>query len=131
MNKLPLSSLPEIGYNKDGDTLFELLLNQSCNMQLSFQDALYALFKIKGQERRTQILNWMIEAYNDSYAINIKEYRSCEDALWKNTKNEDIHITKLYALEYGNKMLEQYFGTLQQVINKEYFPAGSISFRKA
>ena len=131
-NKLPLSSLPEIEYNKEENrTLFGLLLNKPSNLRLSFMDSLYALFSIAGQDRRSQLLSWMIETYDEKFDVNIDEYRADESALWKNTKNEDMQITNLYALSYGDKMLEQYFGTLPQIINKEYLPAGPISFKKA
>lgn len=131
-NKLPLKSLPEIEYNKDEKlTLFGLLLNKPSNLRLSFCDSLYALFTIAGQDRRTQLLQWMIESYDEKYDVNIDEYRADESALWKNTKNEDKPITELYALSYNDKKLEQYFGNLPQIINKDYLPAGPISFKHA
>lgn len=131
-NKLPLKSLPDIEYDKEEKrTLFGLLLNKPSNTRLSFCDALYALFSIAGQDRRTQLLQWMIETYDKKYDVNVSEYRADESALWKNTKNEDRPITELYALSYNDKKLEQYFGNLPQIINKEYFPAGPIPFKSA
>lgn len=131
-NKLPLESLPEIEYDKEEKrTLFGLLLNKPSNLRLSFCDSLYALFSIAGQDRRTQLLQWMIETYDEKYDSKVSEYRADESALWKNTKNEDKQITELYALSYNDKKLEQYFGNLPQIINKEYLPAGPISFRNA
>lgn len=73
----------------------------------------------------------MIETYDQEYDVNIAEYRADESAKWKNTKNDDKAITDLYALSYNDKKLEQYFGNLPKIINKEYFPAGPISFKKA
>lgn len=131
-NKLPLKSLPDIEYDKEEKrTLFGLLLSKPSNLRLSFCDALYALFSIVGQDRRTQLLQWMIETYDEKYDANVSEYRADESALWKNTKNEDRPITELYALSYNDKKLEQYFGNLPQIINKEYLPAGPISFKSA
>lgn len=131
-NKLPLKDLPNIEYDKEEHlTLFGLLLNKPSNLRLSFCDALYALFSISGQDRRSQLLQWMIETYDEKYDVNIEEYRADESALWKNTKNEDKPITELYALSYNDKKLEQYFGNLPQIINKDYLPAGPISFRNA
>lgn len=131
-NKLPLESLPEIEYDiEEKRTLFGLLLNKPSNMRLSFCDALYALFSIVGQERRTQLLQWMIETYEEKYDVDVSEYRSDEYALWKNTKNEDRPITELYALSYSDKKLEQYFGNLPQIINKDYLPSSPLSFKNA
>lgn len=131
-NKLPLKDLPNIEYDKEEKrTLFGLLLNKPSNLRLSFCDSLYALFSIAGQDRRTQILQWMIETYDEKYDVNVSEYRADESAKWKNTKNEDTPITELYALSYNDKKLEQYFGNLPQIINKDYLPAGPISFKNA
>lgn len=131
-NKLPLADLPNIEYDKEKkSTLFELLLSEPSNTRFSFCDSLYALFSFVGKERRTQLLQWMIETYDDKYDVDVTEYRADESAKWKNTKNEDKPITELYALSYNDKTLEQYFGNLPKIINKEYLPAGPISFKKA
>ena len=131
-NKLPLKDLPNIEYDKEEKrTLFGLLLNKPSNLRLSFCDSLYALFSIYGQERRAQLLQWMIETYDEKFDVNVTEYRADEDAKWKNTKNDDKPISELYALSYNDKKLEQYFGNLPQIINKDYLPAGPISFKNA
>lgn len=131
-NKLPLKDLPNIEYDKEEKrTLFGLLLNKPSNLRLSFCDSLYALFTIAGQDRRAQLLQWMIETYDEKYDVNVTEYRADESAKWKNTKNDDKPITELYALSYNEKRLEQYFGNLPQIINKDYLPAGPISFKNA
>lgn len=131
-NKLPLKDLPNIEYDKEENrTLFGLLLNKPSNLCLSFCDSLYALFSIAGQDRRAQLLQWMIETYDEKYDVNVTEYRADESAKWKNTKNEDKPIIELYALSYNDKKLEQYFGNLPQIINKDYLPAGPISFKNA
>lgn len=131
-NKLPLKDLPNIEYDKEEErTLFSLLLNKPSNLRLSFCDSLYALFTIAGQDRRSQLLQWMIETYDEKYDVNVTEYRADESAKWKNTKNDDKPITELYALSYNDKKLEQYFGNLPQIINKDYLPAGPISFKNA
>lgn len=131
-NKLPLKDLPNIEYDKEEKrTLFGLLLNKPSNLRLSFCDSLYALFSITGQERRAQLLQWMIETYDEKYDVNVTEYRADESAKWKNAKNDDKPISELYALSYNDKKLEQYFGNLPQIINKDYLPAGPISFKNA
>ena len=131
-NKLPLKDLPNIEYDKEEKrTLFGLLLNKPSNLRLSFCDSLNALFSIAGQDRRSQLLQWMIETYDEKYDIDVTKYRAEESAKWKNTKNEDKPITELYALSYNDKTLEQYFGNLPKIINKEYLPAGPISFKNA
>lgn len=131
-NKLPLKELPNIEYDKDENrTLFGLLLNKPSNLRLSFCDSLYALFSIAGQDRRAQLLLWMIETYDEKYDVNVTEYRADESAKWKNTKNEDKPIIELYALSYNDKKLEQYFGNLPQIINKDYLPSGPIPFKNA
>ena len=73
----------------------------------------------------------MIETYDQKYDVNVAEYRADESAKWKNTKNDDKPIAELYALSYNEKKLEQYFGNLPKIINKEYLPAGPISFKNA
>ena len=60
----------------------------------------------------------------------INEYRDDELALWKNSQGEKVQIKKLYALEYGNRKLEQYFGSNPKIINKDYLPTGD-AFREA
>ena len=131
-NKLPLKDLPNIEYDKEKKcTLFGLLLNKPSNLRLSFCDSLYALFSIAGQDRRVQLLQWMIETYDEKYDVNVSEYRTDESAKWKNTKNDDKPIAELYALAYNDKKLEQYFGNLPQIINKEYLPTGPTPFKKA
>ena len=131
-NKLPLKDLPTIEYDKEEKrTLFGLLFNKPSNLRLSFCDSLYALFSIAGKDRRAQLLQWMIETYDQKYDVNVAEYRADESAKWKNTKNDDKPIAELYALSYNEKKLEQYFGNLPKIINKEYLPAGPISFKNA
>ena len=116
-NKIPLSSLPEIKLTDDTTLFSKLPFKES----LDFLDALYALISVLGQERRTQLLNWMIDSYNESYNEKIEEYRNDEHALWKNNKNEDVQIKNLYALDYWTKTLDQYFGSNPQIINKVAF----------
>lgn len=130
-NKLPLKTIPEIEYDREGKrTLFGLLLNKPSNLRLAFCDALYALYSISSQEKRSQLLQWMIETYEEKYDTSIKDYRTDKSAVWKNTKNQNIPISDLYALSYNDKKLEQYFGNLPQIINKDYLPSNSISFKK-
>lgn len=131
-NKLPLADLQNIEYDKEEKrTLFGLLLSKPSNTRLSFCDSLYALFSFVGKERRIQLLQWMIETYDEKYDVDVTEYRADESAKWKNTKNDDKPIAELYALSYNEKKLEQYFGNLPKIINKEYLPAGPISFKNA
>ncbi len=125
-NKIPLKDLPEIK-TPDNATLFSAL---PFKVSFDFLDALYALISIQGQERRTQLLEWMIENYDESFDLKVLEYREDEHALWFNNKNEKVHIKDLYALDYSDKTLEQYFGTNSRIVNKQYFPAGE-SFKKA
>lgn len=119
-NKLPLNSIPKIEYAKD-EFLFGLL---DFKAKLDFLDALYALFKIADSVRRKIIITWMIDQYEEKYDAQIEAYREDEGATWFNTKNEPVQIKKLYALEAGSKMLEQYFGNLPQIINTDYLPEG-------
>lgn len=119
-NKFPISALPEIEL-ADKTTLFSRL---PFKQSLDFLDCLYALFSIKGQDRRSQILDWMIDAYDKTLDEKIREYREDPGALWYNSKNEEKHIGELYALEYGNKVLKEYFGSHPCIINPLYFPTG-------
>jgi hypothetical protein len=125
-NKIPLTSLPDIKLPDDSALFSKLPFKES----LDFLDALYALITVLGQDRRTQLLYWMIDSYEESYKDKIQEYRNDEHALWKNNKNEDVQIKDLYALDYGDKTLEQYFGTNPRIVNKAYFPVGD-SFKEA
>lgn len=125
-NKIPLKDLPEIKFS-DGSSIFDKL---SFKESLDFLDALYALVNIAGQERRSQLLQWMIDDYDSSYDEKINEYREDDLATWNNNKNEPVQIKQLYALDYWEKTLEQYFGTNQRIINKAYFPSGD-SFKEA
>lgn len=126
-NKIPLKDLPEIKLS-DSSTIFEKLPFKE---SLDFLDALYALVNIKGQDRRTQLLYWMIDTYDEEYDEVINEYREDEHSTWFNTKNEPVQIKELYALDYWNKSLEQYFGSNNpRIINKNYLPSGD-SFKKA
>lgn len=125
-NKIPLTVLPDIKQS-DGATLFDEL---PFKKSLDFLDGLYALISVIGQDRRTQILEWMIEDYDESYDEKIAEYREDEHAFWNNNKNEQVQIKELYALNYAEKPLEQYFGQNPRIVNKAYFPGG-ISFKTA
>lgn len=125
-NKVPLIDLPDIKTSNNSSLFGELPFKDT----LDFLDALYALISIKGQERRSQLLEWMIDAYDETYESKIQEYREDELALWKNNKNENIQIKELYALDYWDKALEQYFGNNSRIVNKQYFPTGN-SFKEA
>ena len=97
---------------------------------LDFIDALYALIPIRKSKKRVQLLKWMIEGYNVSYDDYVQTYRNNKDAKWFNNRGKPVHINKIYALEPGNKKLEQYFGTDPRIINDKYLPKGE-AFRKA
>lgn len=126
-NKIPLMELPDIKISNDKTLFDELPFKKS----LDFLDGLYALISVPGQDRRTQILEWMIEDYDETYQDKVSEYREDEHALWKNNRNEPpVHIKQLYALNYEEKALEQYFGQNPRIVNKAYFPVGH-SFKSA
>lgn len=125
-NKIPLKDLPEIKTTDNATFFGELPFKDS----LDFLDALYALIKIPGQERRTKLIEWMIEDYDESFDAKIHEYREDEHALWYNNKNENVQIKDLYALDYSDKTLDQYFGTNSRIVNKQYLPTGD-SFKVA
>lgn len=125
-NKVPLRDISEIKL-LDGTSIFDELPFKN---SLTFLDALYALITITGQDRRTQLLEWMISDYDELYNAKVQEYREDEHALWYNNKNEKVQIKEIYALDYPDKILEQYFGANHRIVNKAYFPAGE-SFEKA
>lgn len=126
-NKTPLINLPDVRVSESGLSLFGSL---PFKKSLDFLDALYALFNVQNKENRPQILRWLIDGYNPSFMPKINEYRDDELALWKNSQGEKVQIKELYALEYGNRKLEQYFGSNPKIINKDYLPAGD-AFREA
>lgn len=126
-NKTPLVNLPEVRVSESGLSLFGSL---PFKKSLDFLDALYALFNVHNKENRPQILRWLIDGYDPSFMPKINEYRDDELALWKNSQGEKVQIQELYALEYGNRKLEQYFGSNPKIINKDYLPAGD-AFREA
>ena len=119
-NKSPLNDIPDIRVS-DEKTLFGYL---PFKKSLDFLDALYASIKLRGKESRVQLLEWMVDSYDESFETKIYEYREDSNALWKNNNNKDYHIKELYALDYGDKTLEQYFGTNARIINKDYLPTG-------
>lgn len=124
-NKIP--SIMDIKL-KDEQTIFQKL---PFKQSLDFLDALYALFSIKGQDRREKLLTWMIEKYDEAYDDKILQYREDDNALWINCKNDPVQIKKLYALDYYNdNTLDQYFGNNPRIINRDYLPRGE-SFTKA
>ncbi len=125
-NKVPYTELPEVKLS-DGTSLFSLLPFKT---SLDFLDALYALVYIKGQDKRVQLLHWMINGYDEEYQEVIQKYRDEESAVWFNNRNEEVQIKQLYALDYYDKTLEQYFGANPRIINKAYFPTGD-SYREA
>lgn len=126
-NKTPLTELPDVKIGESGISLFGLL---PFKKSLNFLDALYALFNVQSKERRPQLLRWMIEGFDSSYLTIIQEYRNDKLSTWKNSQGEKIQIKDLYALEYGKKNLDQYFGSNSKIIDKEYLPTGE-SFRTA
>lgn len=126
-NKTPLTELPDVKIGESGISLFGLL---PFKKSLDFLDALYALFNVQSKERRPQLLRWMIEGFDSSYLTKIQEYRNDKLSTWKNSQGGKIQIKDLYALEYGKKNLDQYFGSNPKIIDKEYLPTGE-SFRTA
>lgn len=126
-NKTPLVNLPEVRVGESGLSLFGSL---PFKKSLDFLDALYSLFKVQSKENRPQVLRWLIDGYDPSFMLKINEYRDDKLALWKNSQGQKVQIKELYALEYGNRKLEQYFGSNPKIINKDYLPAGD-AFREA
>lgn len=126
-NKTPLVNLPEVRVSESGLSLFGSL---PFKKSLDFLDALYALFNVQNKENRPQILRWLIDGYNPSFMPKINEYRDDKLALWRNSQGGKVQIKELYALEYGNRKLEQYFGSNPKIINKDYLPSGD-AFREA
>ncbi len=125
--KVPLDTLPVLTL-ENGNSLWSCL---PFKVSLSFTDALHALLTINAKKRRKQLLEWMIEEYdenNDSQKTAITEYRENNDAEWFNSKNDRIQIKKLYALDPD---LEQNFGTNPQIINKKFLPDAQASYKKA
>lgn len=114
-DKLPTSDIPE---NKDKEK--DLFSKLEFSEQLSFRDGLSALQTIKSKEKREKILRWMVDDYDSSCASEVTEYRSKEDAIWKNGKGEDRHITELYGLAPESKTLRDFFRDNEHVINSEY-----------
>ena len=114
-DKLPTSDIPE-NEDKESDLFSKLEFSE----QLSFRDGLSALQTIKSKEKREKILRWMEEDYDSSYASEVTEYRAKEDAVWKNGKGEDRHITELYGLAPESKTLRDFFRDNEHVINSEY-----------
>ena len=118
-NKLPLGTLPDISYedkeNGEQKHMFDLL---DFKKELDFTDALTALFA-KVPSRR-DVVSWMLNQYGENYSRLIDEYRANENAKWLNNKNKLVHISKLYALEKGNKTLWDYFHNLPRIINPDY-----------
>lgn len=114
-DKLPTSDIPE-NEDKEKDLFSKLQFRE----QLSFSDGLSALQTIKGKEKREKILRWMEEDYDSSCAAAVTEYRAKRDAIWKNGKGEDRHITELYGLAPESKTLRDFFRDNEHVINSEY-----------
>ncbi len=114
-DKLPTSDIPE-NEEKEKDLFSKLKFSE----QLSFHDGLSALQIIKSKEKREKILRWMENDYESSYASDVTEYRTKEDAIWKNGKGEDKHITELYGLAPESKTLRDFFRDNKYVINSEY-----------
>lgn len=129
-NKVPLEDLHRIKL-ADGASIFDKL---PFKKSLDFLDALHALYNIKTKPRRKQLLDWMIESYEENhdsaYDEEVLNYRENEHAVWNNSKNEKVQVKDLYALDNEDLKMGLYFGTHPKIINKEYFPLGG-SFRKA
>lgn len=123
-NKVP--AIKDIKLSEDSFLFDDLPFKKS----LVFLDALYALIKISDQDRRSKLLKWMLEEYDSSYDDKIQEYREDEHAFWYNNNNANKQIKLLYALDYCDKTMEQYFGANNRIINRAYFPSGD-SFKKA
>ncbi len=121
-DKLPTSDIPE-NEDKEKDLFSKLEFSE----QLSFRDGLSALQTIKSKEKRERILRWMEEDYDSSCASEVMKYRAKEDAIWKNGKGEDKHITELYGLAPESKTLRDFFRDNEHVINSEYISSWSSS----
>lgn len=121
-NMLPLDTIPDYEDNTGG-TLFD---HMPFMESLSFEDSIAALPKCKSQEKRSQVLSWMLKNYDSSCDDLIEEYRKREDAIWMNTKKKESLITELYALSPNSKRLNSYFGGSEKIIHKDYFPSSDF-----
>ena len=114
-DKLPSDQIPE-NKNKENDLLNKL----ECLDKLTFEDGLAALYSIKSKDKRRTILEWMNESYDESKKEVIDAYRSDENAIWKNGRGDDKHITELYALAPESSTLKEFFRDNEYVLNLDY-----------
>ena len=126
-NKLPLESLYKDSEKKEESreiiSLFDLL---DFREELDFTDALKALPCCTKAPNRRKAVSWMLDQYDEAYSSLIDEYRKGKNAVWLNTSKDEKQISELYALEYKNDMLQQYFSDLPQIINPDYLPGGNF-----
>ena len=114
-DKVLTDEIPVDEYGKNG-----LIEGLKFKEQLSFEDGLNALKTIKGKDKRRTILEWMNEAYDDSYTKLISEYRDSEVAIWKNGKAEDRRISELYAIAPESKTLYEFFRDNEYILHSDY-----------
>ena len=126
-NKLPLESLYKDSEKKEESreiiSLFDLL---DFREELDFTDALRALPSCTKAPNRRKTVSWMLDQYDEKYSSLIDEYRKDKNAVWLNTSKDEKQISELYALEYKNDMLQQYFSDLPQIVNPDYLPGGNF-----
>ena len=126
-NKLPLESLYKKREKKEESreiiSLFDLL---DFREELDFTDALRALPSCTKAPNRRKTVSWMLDQYDEKYSSLIDEYRKDKNAVWLNTSKDEKQISELYALEYKNDMLQQYFSDLPQIVNPDYLPGGNF-----
>lgn len=124
--KYPLESIPNVELT-DGTYLLDRLPFLT---KLGFDDCIQVLYNNPGMDRSKEIVEWMISQYNDSYAPSIEYYREQDVASWYNVNNVPCQIKTLYALQQGEKSLEQNLGTNPRIINRQYLPL-SDNFKPA
>ncbi len=136
-NKFPSEDL-QLCKLDDDKTLFDLL---PMKKSLRFLDALYALLTVPtNSKHRKELLHWIVDSYakTDEYTevnssdfddiksfhdAQIEEYKKDANAVWRNGKEADVHISKLYALAHADKeRLIQHFGSHELVISTKYMP---------
>ena len=126
-NKLPQESLYKDSEKKEESreiiSLFDLL---DFREELDFTDALRALPSCTKAPNRRKTVSWMLDQYDEKYSSLIDEYRKDKNAVWLNTSKDEKQISELYALEYKNDMLQQYFSDLPQIVNPDYLPGGNF-----
>lgn len=118
--KIQIDGLPRIYEDKE-DKKGDLISSLDFKGYLDLSDCIsYLLLSKSNDKQRKDVVSWLYTKYTDLQRTpHIQEYLEDERAIWKNGKNNDNHITKMYAIDPNKKKFAYVFDSHNLVFKKD------------